>query len=61
MLMTEKEFNGLISQINQAFESQFAKLADLEEKVERLIDKQQKRPKTSTSRGKRVQQTKEDS
>jgi len=59
--MTEKEFNGLISQINQAFESQFARLADLEEKVERLIDEQQKRPETSTSRGKRVQQTKEDS
>jgi len=59
--MTEKEFNGLISQINQAFESQFARLADLEEKVERLIDEQQKRPETSTSRGKRVQQTKKDS
>jgi uncharacterized protein YdcH (DUF465 family) len=58
MLMTEKEFSGLISQINQAFESQFARLSDLEAKVERLINEQQERPTASASRSKRVQQTK---
>lgn len=56
--MTEKEFSGLIAQINKAFESQFARLTDLEAKVERLINEQQEGSAASAGRRKRVQQAK---
>ena len=60
MLMTQREFDNLVSQINEAFKTHFDKLEALETKVEALINEQEKGSKTSASRGKRVQQTKED-
>ena len=61
MLMTQRELDNLIEQINQAFKTQFDRLAEVESKVEALISEQEKGSKAGTGRGKRVQQAKEDS
>jgi len=64
MLMTQTEMNQFLSQINQAFQDQFNKLDLLENRVKELEAKanaQEKGSKAGTSRGKRVQQTEEDS
>jgi len=60
MLITQKEMQLLLDQINHKFSDQFARLDQLEAKVEELSNAQVKGPKTSTSRGKQVQQTKAD-
>ena len=62
MLMTQQDLKNLIAQVNEAFKGQFNRLSNLEEKVARLeesLNEQGKRPTTSKSRGKRVQQTEE--
>jgi len=60
MLITQKEMQLLLDQINHKFSDQFARLDQLETKVEELCDAQVKGPKTSTSGRKRVQQAKAD-
>jgi hypothetical protein len=58
--MTQRELDNLIEQINQAFKTHFDRLEELETKVEALINEQEKGSTASKSRGKRVQQAKED-
>jgi cell division septum initiation protein DivIVA len=67
MLITQKEMQLLLDQINHKFSDQFAqldqletKVDQLETKVEELCNAQVKGPKTSTSGRKRVQQAKAD-
>jgi len=60
MLMTQREFDSLVNQINQAFQSHFDRLETLEEKVEALINEQKKGSKAGASRRKQVQPAKED-
>jgi hypothetical protein len=71
--MTQNEFQLLVSQINEAFKDQFNRLETLEEKCAALegqmsglvqqekSDVKKERPKTGTSRSKRVQQAEADS
>jgi len=71
--MTQTEMTKFLDQINQAFSDQFSRLDQLEAKVKDLEDQmlaqhqkeeqpdaKEKGPKTGASRGKRVQQAKED-
>ena len=67
MLITQKEMQSLLDQVNNHFQGTFQRLQDLEAKVDQLETKveelcnaQVKGPKTSTSGRKRVQQTKAD-
>ena len=57
MLMTQREFDSLVNQINQAFQSHFDRLETLEEKVEALINEQKKGSKAGASRRKQAQST----
>ena len=62
--MTQVEMTKFLEQINQAFKDQFDKLETLQIKLNELeakVNEQGKGSKTSTSRSKRLQQTKEDS
>jgi hypothetical protein len=64
VLMTQNEFQQLVSQINEAFKDQFNRLETLEEKVKALegkLNEQEKGLKAGTSRSKRVQQAEADS
>jgi tRNA(Phe) wybutosine-synthesizing methylase Tyw3 len=60
MLMTQKEMQILLDQINHNFSDQFARLDKLEKQIEELSNAKVEGSKTSTGRRKRVQQTKED-
>jgi cell division septum initiation protein DivIVA len=67
MLITQKEMQSLLDQVNDHFKGTFQRLKVLEDqlnqletKVEELSNAGKERPKTSTSRSKRVQQTKAD-
>jgi cell division septum initiation protein DivIVA len=67
MLITQKEMQSLLDQVNNHFQGTFQRLTDLEEqmnqleaKVEELYNASKEGSKTSTGRGKRVQQTKAD-
>ena len=64
-MLTDHELRLLLQRVNNEFQGTFQHLADLqikvdqlETKVEELSNAQGQGPKTSTSRGKRVQQTK---
>ena len=65
--MTQQEMQRLLDQINNNFKKHFDRLDQLEQevkglgvKVEELSNAKVQGPKTSTGRGKRVQQTKTD-
>jgi hypothetical protein len=60
MLITQKEMQLLLDQINNKFSDQFSRLDQLELKVEELCNAQVQGSKTSTSGRKRVQQAKAD-
>ena len=72
MLMTQRELDNLINQINVAFKTHFDKLEEVEERLAALegqvsgLDQQEKsngkteRSTASKGRSKRVQQAKED-
>ena len=63
MLMTQTEMNNLFDQVNQAFKEQKDRLNELQAQLDSLEAKfnaKEKRPKTSTSGSKRVQQAKAD-
>ena len=67
MLITQKEMQSLLDQVNDHFKGTFQRLKVLEDqlnqletKVEELSNASKERPKTSASRSKRVQQTKAD-
>jgi cell division septum initiation protein DivIVA len=60
--MTQTEMTKFLNQINEAFKDQFDKLEHLQVQLDQLeakINEQEKRSKTGASRGKRVQQAKE--
>jgi len=59
MLITQREMQILLDQINNNFKGQFDRLDLLERQIEELSNALKERPKTSTSGRKRVQQTKE--
>jgi cell division septum initiation protein DivIVA len=55
--------NNFLNQINEAFRDQFDKLEQLQAQLDQLEEKvnaTEKRPSTSKSRGKRVQQAEAD-
>ena len=60
--MTAADLKNLINQVNEAFKGQFTRLSDLETKLaelEEMLNEQSKGSTPSKSRGKRVQQTEE--
>ena len=65
-MLTDHELKALLQRVNREFQGTFQRLQVLEDqlnqleaKVEELFNvKQESRPKTSTSRSKRVQQAK---
>ena len=57
MVVSQAQLNKALEEINSSFSKLLERLAALEDKV----NEKGERPKTSTSRGKRVQQTEENS
>jgi tRNA(Phe) wybutosine-synthesizing methylase Tyw3 len=60
MLITQKEMQLLLDQINHKFSDQFARLDKLEKQIEELSNAKVEGSKTSTGGRKRVQQAKTD-
>jgi hypothetical protein len=60
-MFTDRELELLFKRMQQMVEPLENKVQELTAKIEEMSNAKVERPKTSTSRGKRVQQTKADS